>query len=999
MTLKNIGNTILRYSSILLLFTMTSVPAVMLTSCHDEPVIDNPDNPENPDVRMISFSLPANHFSFAKESTPVIVSLISPDGLTQTFDAVVENIDDTLRFKMALPSGDSIADGKYIMTLRHGDGNSIPGRLSCLFEREALKSVNIILPTYMLPGSGTEEDPYIIAGDSDFEMFLINLADDSESFGAGLKFKQTADVVAPDQSSLIPGRGYWGSPFAGIYDGGGHAITGIYYRGSNRENSDSGFGIFQKLIGSATVKNLSVTGADISGLYKESGIIAGSVSGDVMLENISISGHIEGGRSQGCLAGIVTGGSLKVENVELKAHVSGTDNIGGLVGKINTGAKVSFNKISTPDTHFLVEGKSHVGGIVGESAASVSFRNIRIDHKVSNEDSDIRIVEGRGDGTGGIIGSVTGNIASMEFSDCYVLCPVGGKEASSVGALAGSVECAEMNVSNCRSYSVVGGKSYVGGLFGKVTIPQMCKGLTISGEDFSTRVSVDDADASVTGIDHVGGFAGWWEGPNKINTKVKINVPVTSSGSGAGGAFGGVINSTVDATQFLIGSGNSGTNTLHITGNKEVGGIVGRLEKSTLSSDSNFDFPVSAGNASVPKPEQFTSAFNGVVTGTSEVGGIVGYGLMANVTGVHSTAHVTGSQDVGGVIGKMEDATYDISNIEDCSFNGILECSAADMTGGIVGQYRSVGSGFVHDCVNYADIIGGDSEGGTAGIIGYIYKTKQNDTGKVLQVKWCVNMAKVSGSMHVGGIVGRSQAEDSYTKLDGPNTTVAISISDCMNRGSIHAEGGSSSRSAVGGILGFSNFLTGVFRCANHGEVYGQNVCHGIGGIAGSMGEDPKGAGLTTLYRNVLVQQCFNKGTVNAGNRDSFVGGILGYQEEGQQSNLEDCANHGTIVPDQHHDSGGILGCADHLTYIYRCVNRGKVNHGNATVGTHKTASTFYHNYLYFLEGTGGNWPDAIKFNANEFTLKVNFSGLDFTNVWKMTSEGPMLSQNRWNYL
>ncbi|MDE6682099.1 MAG: hypothetical protein K2J87_01580, partial [Muribaculaceae bacterium] len=149
MKLKNIGKTFLRYSSFLILISIISAPAPLLTSCHDEPVIDNPDNPENPDVRMISFSLPANHFSFAKENTPVIVSLISPDGLTQTFDAVVEKIDDTLRFKMALPSGDSIADGKYIMTLCHGDGNSIPGRLSCLFEREALKSVNIILPTYM----------------------------------------------------------------------------------------------------------------------------------------------------------------------------------------------------------------------------------------------------------------------------------------------------------------------------------------------------------------------------------------------------------------------------------------------------------------------------------------------------------------------------------------------------------------------------------------------------------------------------------------------------------------------------------------------------------------------------------------------------------------------------------------------------------------------------------------------------------------------------------
>ncbi len=998
MKLKNIGKTFLRYSSFLILISIISAPAPLLTSCHDEPVIDNTDSNEDEDFRMISFSLPATHFPISKDNTPVIVSLISTDGSTQTFDAVVEKTDDSLRFKMALPSGISIEDGKYIMTLRHGDGHSIAGRLSCLFEREALKSVNIILPSYMLPGSGTEEDPYLISNTDDFEMFLINLADDTESFGAGLKFKQTADVTAPDQSTLIPGRGYWGSPFAGIYDGDGHSITELYYRGSNREDSDSGFGIFQKIIGSSTIENLSVTGANVSGLYKESGMIAGSVSGDVVLRNISLAGHIDGGRSQGCLAGIVLGGTLKVDNITLKAGVSGTDNVGGLIGKINSTAKVSFTNISTPN-HFTVEGKSHVGAVVGESDGAVSFKNVRIDHKVSNEDSDIRVVQGSGEGIGGIIGAMAGNAKALEFSDCYVLCPIGGKDANCVGALAGSVECMELNVTNCRSYSVVGGKSYVGGLFGKVTIPQVCKGLTVSGEDYSTRISVDDADASVTGTDYVGGFAGGWEGPNNINTKIKINVPVTSSGSAAGGAFGIVYDSLVDATKFLIGSGNSSTNTIHIAGNNEVGGIVGRLEKSTLTSDSNFDFVVSADNASVPKVEQFTPAFNGVVTGNSAVGGIVGYGKIANITGVLSAAHITGSKEVGGVVGKMEDATYDTSNVEDCTFNGILDCSAADMVGGIVGHYRSVGTGFVHDCVNYSDVTGGDSEGGTAGIIGYISKAKQNDVDKVMHVKWCVNMAKVTGNMHVGGIVGKSQAEDSYTKLDGPNSSVAISIEDCMNKGYIYGEGGSSSNAAVGGILGFSNYLTGVFRCANHGEVYGHNVCHGIGGIAGSMGEDPKGTGLTTQYRNVLVQQCFNKGSIDAGNKSSFVGGILGYQEEGQQSNLEDCANHGSILPHQNHDSGGILGCADHLTYIYRCVNKGKVYNGNAIVGTHKNASAFYHDYLYFLEGTGGGWPSAIKYNANEFTIKANFHGFDFTNVWKMTSDGPLLSKNRWNYL
>lgn len=983
------------------LFSVTIVSGVfqLLTSCDDEPVCNSPITPDEEQSRMISFSLLDEHFSISDNNTSILLSLISSDGLTQVFNAIAEKSGGGLSLRISVPTDVSIPDGRYIMTMRHENGQNITGRLSCVFENESLSSVNIILPKYMLDGSGTEEDPFIIGGSDDFEMFLINLADDKESYGAGLKFLQTADVVAPDQSTLIPGRGYWGSPFAGIYDGGGHAITSIYYLGNNRENSDSGFGVFQKLIGSSTIENLSMSGVNVNGLYKESGIIAGSVSGDVAFKNISLSGNIEGGFSLGGLTGLVEGGNLTIENISFRASVKGNDNVGGLVGKVNSGAKIKVSDISTPDTRFLVSGKNHVGGVVGVVAGSASFKNIRIDHKVSNEDSDIRVIAGNGDGTGGIIGAVSNNAKGIDITDCYVLCPLGGNSANCVGGLVGIMEGIKMDISNCRIYSVVAGNENVGGLIGKVKMPQIAEGICISGEDYSTRISVDDADAGISGVDYVGGFAGWWEGKIKLDTKIKINLPITSSGFAAGGAFGCIYDSNIDATRFVIGHNDAGNNTLHISGQKETGGIVGRLWKSTLQSDSEFNFAVVDDNAKLPETDQFYPAFNGVVTGTERVGGIVGYGLSSDIRGIYSTAHVTGSNDVGGIVGRMEDDSYNASNIIDCIFQGILDCSAAKNVGGIIGHYRSVGHGTLQDCVNYSDIKGGDYDGGTGGIIGYVSKAQQVNNILPLDIKWCANAGKVEGNLHVGGIVGKSWEEDSNVVNLGPATSVTISISDCVNVGTIYGEGGSSSEAAVGGILGFSNYLTGVMRCANHGYVYGHEACHGIGGIAGSMGHDPKGAGLTTHYRNMILEQCINTGTIDAGARSSFVGGILGYQEEGEQSNVENCVNHGNIPPAQDHDSGGIVGCVDHLTYIYRCVNKGKVDHGNATIGTHKSGSIFNHDYLYFLEGTGSGWPSATKLNTVSFTDESKYKGFDFKNVWKMTTEGPMLRNNRWNMM
>lgn len=989
------------YSSLcyLLLALLTVGVSPLLSSCHDEPVADDTTIPDDQEdgTRVIDFNVPNGHFTIRDNEARIVVSLISIDGETQVFDAMVGKSDNDLRFRLMLPPEVSIGDGRYIMTIRHENGQCIPGRLACVFERESLTSVNIILPAYMLDGSGTLEDPYIIADDSDFEMFLINLADDTESFGAGLKFLQTADVKAPDQSSLIPGRGYWGSPFAGIYDGGGHEIKGMYYRGSNRENSDSGFGVFQKLIGSSTIENLSMTGVNVSGLYKESGMIAGSVSGDIAFRNISLAGNIGGGYSLGGLTGVVLGGSLTVENISFGASVSGGDNVGGLVGKINKGAKAMFSDIKTPDTHFTVDGKNHVGGVVGETAAPASFKNIRIDHKVSNEDSDIRIISGSGTGTGGVIGAVTGNTKGILLTDCYVLTSLGGADASGVGGLVGDIEGSEVRISDCRIYSVVNGKSNVGGLLGKIKMDQLSDGLIISGDNFSTRIAVDDADAGVSGVDYVGGFAGWLEGPVSLKSDIKINVPVSATGSGAGGAIGCAYLTTVDASRFSIGDADSASNTIHISGQKETGGIVGRLWEANLSANSDFKYVMNGDDATLPKADQFKPAFNGVVTGTEMVGGIVGYGLRVSIWGICSAAHVTGTGQVGGIIGKMEDYFYSSANMGDCTFKGILDCASADKVGGIVGHYRSVGMGSVHDCINFSDIRGGDSEGGTAGIIGYVSKCQPVDEYKIFEVNWCANLGKINGTMHVGGIVGRVYDEDSTAMGLGPITYLSISISDCVNTGAVYGEGGSSSNAGVGGILGFSNYLTGVARCANHAEVYGHNACHGIGGIAGSMGHDPSGTGLNTHYRNMLLQQCINTGSVNAGNRSSFVGGILGYQEEGEQSNVEDCVNHGVILPKQDHDSGGIVGCVDHLTYIYRCVNKGKVEHGNATIGTHKNGSIFHHDYLYFLEGTGAGWPSATKLSADNFVDESRYKGLDFKEVWKMTPQGPMLQKNKWN--
>ncbi|MDE6011105.1 MAG: hypothetical protein K2F87_06660, partial [Muribaculaceae bacterium] len=529
-----------------------------------------------------------------------------------------------------------------------------------------------------------------------------------------------------------------------------------------------------------------------------------------------------------------------------------------------------------------------------------------------------------------------------------------------------------------------------GGFIGKI----IGGTLQVLGDDLSTRIAADDADAKITGVDNVGGFAGRLECNPDIRSKVKINLPITSTGSACGGVIGNLSYTTMDVTKFLIGQAASspdGGTTMKIAGHDMVGGVVGCMtEESKIYGADKVDFPTDGGLARVPSKSEFSPIFSCVVTGSKNVGGLVGYSERSSIRALSSAASVTGNNMVGGIVGGVNNA-FNVSALEDCAFMGALNCPDASYVGGIAGYVESLNNLNLVDCINYSTISGADC---TGGILGYMLRSRQLSEDDVTYVKWCVNMGSVNGTYHVGGIVGRVHVSSNSDGTGMPCAFTSVSITDCMNSAKIYGKGGS--EGGLGGIVGFTHYLTGVMRCANHGEIYGEGQFHGIGGIAGSMGEDPTGTGVTHKFRNVELSESCNTGNIDTATRSNFVGGILGYQEEGNLSDVEDCHNLGKVLPSQSHDSGGIVGCVDHLTNIYRCVNQGKVEHGNAAIGTHKSGSLFDHGALYYLDGTGKGWPSAKSVSASHFTDAGYFDGLDFKSKWMMTSDGPALRNNTW---
>ncbi len=98
-----------------------------------------------------------------------------------------------------------------------------------------------------LDGTGTAEDPYLIKSPDDFKEFAKYYPDSY--------FKQTVDLDLSSLTAQANGTivSTYAEPFKGVYDGGGHKITGLKLKD---ENTTGNAALFHTVSG--TVKNLTI---------------------------------------------------------------------------------------------------------------------------------------------------------------------------------------------------------------------------------------------------------------------------------------------------------------------------------------------------------------------------------------------------------------------------------------------------------------------------------------------------------------------------------------------------------------------------------------------------------------------------------------------------------------------------------------------------------------------------------------------------------------------
>lgn len=971
-----------------------SVVFVLLASAcsdHFEPFETNASVEESDNHRISYFDL--DPLLIILESTENIGYANLKSGFFDLSTHTVEfrRSDNVFRCGIHLQESKHLEDGEYLLTFSDSEHKPIHGMIKVKVKDERVIEIGEAKSSFSLRhGSGTKSDPYIIGSERDFITFLDDLRENELTNGRDCYFLQTADITLMDQSSTKPGRGYFGYSFAGNYDGGGFALKELYYRGADNPDADSHIGIFPTLLDGAEISNLKITAANISHVCNDVGILAGTVKGFVSLENIDLQGNIKGEKAinVGGLVGRVSEGDIYAVDIKMRTNVQGLRCVGGLVGYIDSHFSSTIQNVTTPDKHFSAEGHDAVGGIIGAANGNgLEIEGIVLSHVVSKEDSDLRTINNTGGtGTGGIIGVITGDNMYFEMQDVSVECPVGGmnRTGEQIGGLIGTLDRVRNTKIGGSVTSIVSGNRMVGGWCGYVYVPNSSE-FNILTNDGNNYVLPDNSAAAIEANSCAGGVFGFFRG-TQLGSAVKgvrVAVNVDAKDEMAGGVIGLLEDCTMALNNFVLSS-----STMQVTGGSGIGGIVGKAMRSTLIGDTKVEFNHYIGPSAVPDADSFIPAYTGIVKGKSDVGGILGRGEDVALHNICCSATVISieANNLGGIAGSVTNSDSN-KTIEECVSKGMINEPDHSNIGGILGYFRCNSYTDITNCINYGILNGGENTGGIIGLYKKYWEQNSPDGFKPATLKTCVNMAEITGKTCVGGIIAHCEMSINNEALQDNSHLI---VSACGNFGKITSDASSSGSSGIGGIVGYGEHAMRIEYCSNRGYILSTASHKAAGGIAGSLGKDATGNNFQTYWSNVEVHSNYNSGTIDSRNASTHVGGVLGFMEEGPMSHLKNCANYGDVLHKHDSDNGGILGYVDHLGNIYDCVNVGKVEEGNATIGTHKSGSVFYHDGLNLIDGSGWTWPSGHVVKKENLFNDSAYSHINFDEYWDMTSIGPV---------
>ena len=247
---------------------------------------------------------------------------------------------------------------------------------------------------------------------------------------------------------------------------------------------------------------------------------------------------------------------------------------------------------------------------------------------------------------------------------------------------------------------------------------------------------------------------------------------------------------------------------------------------------------------------------------------VKGNALIANVTTMGS---VSGT-NAGGLVANVSGDHTTVVTFIDCTNNAAV-ISTSGRAGGIL---ASISGGKVTSAVNFASCVNNgtvNAKTNAGGILGFAYRCGD------INLDNCENHAAINGDSDVGGLLGRSES--------GTNPCNRLTVTYCTNSGTV------TGTAKVGGLIGNqqgANAPVTIENCVNLGNVSGETY---VGGVIGYSTSSNNGNTLVSL-RGVAV---YADVTATTG----YAGGLVGRVElqsyaTGLQTVLEGCLVSGTVT-------------------------------------------------------------------------------------------------------
>ena len=517
-----------------------------------------------------------------------------------------------------------------------------------------------------------------------------------------------------------------GKTFKGTFDGNGNTITGLHMNLQNANIKE--YGLFGRVTG-GIIKNLKLRSCDISGKANQQvGSVVGALRGG-KLENvdsnatISVAAHHVGG-----LVGYYNASTLgEITNCKFEGTItveSANQNIGGLVGYIDKSNMTITNSIGNA----TITAGTKIGGLCGY----ISTGKLTL-----NDCLSIGTIATTATNNATVVGAVAGASATkgtLEFNNVYYLANGSQKPYNNA-----NVNYVITNENKCIALDTEKGDlgwydvTQTGTTYTLNTANDLWGFALVSRiNDFANKKvelgSVITVDSSKNWLP-----IGYYEAPTKI-------------GKAFAGTFDGN-NKEITGLYISVSSGNNyglfGT----------LAGTVKNLELEDCRINASGANIVGCVAGSMSNGELINvTASEIVVTANSATGGLVGIlnrGYTNNkISGCQASGQVTGTAQVGGLVGAVQEKNTNTSAAQLKIYNSksdVTVTSTGNYTGGLCGKAGESTVVYISNCWNNGTVTGTQ---GVAGIIGWADKNSDVD------ILYSLNSKEITGSSnYVGGLV------------------------------------------------------------------------------------------------------------------------------------------------------------------------------------------------------------------------------------------------------